>query len=164
MKVFSSRGGAAAGRKIRLLLANTSHKLRSQSDQTVPGSGKFLFKITAQGLKVVHEQPVRNVHKNLALRCRISTVRVPACFVCKIWDQTLVGRRIYRWNYGTGVVKANKKGDIWLKPHTHTFPSWKPDRHVWWHSGMTTLWWASRQKWWLTHFSRGPIWKPTCGC
>ncbi len=63
---------------------------------------------------------MRNVHKNLALRCRISTVRVPACFVCKIWDQTLVGRRIYRWNYGTGVVKANKKGDIWLKPHTHT--------------------------------------------
>ena len=59
----------------------------------------------------------------------------PACFVCKNprSEVSLGGEgEIYRWNYGTRAVKANKKGDIWLSTshththtHTHTLLAWK---------------------------------------
>lgn len=49
-----------------------------------------------------------------APRCRLSVVGTPACFVCKnLTSEVSLGEKIYRWNYGTAAVKANRKADIW---------------------------------------------------
>ena len=98
----------------------------------------------------------------------------PACFVCKNprSEVSLGGEgEIYRWNYGTRAVKANKKGDIWLSTshthtHTHTHTSCMKSQTDM--SGSTQVWRCcgetSQQTRWLTHSSSGPIWKPTRGC
>lgn len=94
---------------------------------------KFVFKITAQGHKVVKllkkHPSVRSVQKNSAWRrC---CVGAPACFVFKIRLQTLVlgeDLQVKLWNSG-----CESKQESWYLMTlnlTHIFLTQKPDRHV----------------------------------